>query len=236
MTAFETVKTNGTSHAAPPEVVTPWRGKRAFDLAFTTLAAPLWIPLTLASALAVKLDSPGPVFYRARRTGLGGKEFQLYKLRTMVVNAEKLGGWTSGLGDPRVTRTGRALRKYKLDEMPQFLNVLLGDMSVVGPRPEVSAYTSQYRGDERLILAVKPGLTDFSSIEFSSLDEQVGGVDVDLTFETKVLPIKNQLRVRYVREQSFMTDLRIIGGTVRVLAEKSLRGVWRAIRGSRSGH
>lgn len=232
MTPSETVKTNGAGRsAAPAESVQPWRGKRIFDLAFTLMAAPLWVPVTLASALWVKLDSPGPVFYRARRTGLGGSEFQLYKLRTMVIDAEKLGGWTSGLGDPRVTRSGRILRKYKLDEMPQFINVALGDMSVVGPRPEVAAYTSQYRGDEQLILAVKPGLTDFSSIEFSSLDEQVGGVDVDLTFETKVLPIKNQLRVRYVREQSFLTDLGIIGDTVRVLAAKSLRGLQRAILG-----
>ncbi|MBI2389026.1 MAG: sugar transferase [Deltaproteobacteria bacterium] len=204
--------------------VRPWTGKRLFDVAFALATAPAWASLTAACAVWVKLDSPGPVFYRARRSGRDGRPFRLFKLRTMVVNAENLGGWTTGRGDPRVTRAGRVLRRYKLDEVPQFLNVLLGDMSIVGPRPEVEAYTSQYKGEELVILAVRPGLTDFSSVQFASLDEHVGSVDVDRTFEKTVLPVKNRLRVKYVREQSLLTDVGIIFDTVRVLGEKLVRG------------
>jgi lipopolysaccharide/colanic/teichoic acid biosynthesis glycosyltransferase len=195
--------------------------KRLFDLAVCLAALPFLSVLFLAIGLVIRHESPGPVFYRGLRTGQYGKPFRMTKFRTMVVDAERLGGCTTGLNDPRVFPFGRFLRKYKLDELPQVLNVIRGEMSLVGPRPEVPLYTDQYGGDELLILRVKPGITDFSSIEFSSLDEIVGEGDADRVFEEKVLERKNRLRVRYARERSFLVDLVIIARTIGAIVKKA---------------
>jgi lipopolysaccharide/colanic/teichoic acid biosynthesis glycosyltransferase len=186
---------------------------------FVSLAALfiLW-PLLLIVALAVRFSSPGPIFYRGLRTGLYGKPFRIFKFRTMVPDAETLGGPTTGTNDPRVTPVGRILRRTKLDELPQFLNVLSGNMSLVGPRPEVPEYTSRYQGDELLILAMRPGITDYASIEFADLDDQVGRHDPDTYFRQHILPRKNELRVKYIKNWTLNEDMNILWCTfVRVV-------------------
>jgi lipopolysaccharide/colanic/teichoic acid biosynthesis glycosyltransferase len=196
--------------------------KRLFDLLVCIAASPVLIPVFAIIALLIKIDSRGAVFYRGIRTGRFGRPFRIFKFRTMIPEAERAGGGTTALRDPRITRVGGVLRKYKLDELPQILNVIKGEMSLVGPRPELPEYTREYRGDEELILSVRPGITDHSSILFSSLDEHVGEVDADAVFEKDILPEKNRLRIKYVREQSFRTDLAIIARTFHVVLSKMI--------------
>jgi lipopolysaccharide/colanic/teichoic acid biosynthesis glycosyltransferase len=138
----------------------------------------------------------------------------------MVVDAESQGGGTTALDDPRVFSLGRRLRRAKLDELPQLLNVILGEMSLVGPRPELPRYTDRYDAEQRAILSVRPGITDYSSIRFSSLDTIVGSKDADRSFEEFVLPEKNRLRLEYVRTRSFLGDLRILWLTAWCVARK----------------
>ena len=135
----------------------------------------------------------------------------------MIVNAETVGGLSTARDDPRVTKIGKFLRKYKLDELPQLINVLKGEMSIVGPRPEMPEYTSQYEGDEKIILTVKPGITDYASLEFIQLGEVLGADEPDRIYEEEIKPIKNALRVKYVKEQSFWGDIVIIFRTIRKL-------------------
>jgi lipopolysaccharide/colanic/teichoic acid biosynthesis glycosyltransferase len=196
--------------------------KRAFDIFAASAALLLIWPLLLLIAIMIKLDSPGPAIYRGERTGRYGKAFFIFKFRSMVVDAESLGGYSTAQNDPRVTRIGRLLRRIKLDELPQLFNVLRGEMSVVGPRPEVPAYTRLYAGDELLILTVLPGITDYSSITFSQLDRVLGERDADKVYEEIVRPAKNALRVQYVKKQSLMNDLIIIYRTIVKLAESSI--------------
>lgn len=164
----------------------------------------------LLIAVAIKLGSPGPVFYRGVRTGRYGRPFRIFKYRTMVPNAEALGGGSTAKDDPRITRIGRFLRRHKLDELPQLLNVIQGEMSIVGPRPELPQYTSQYQGEELQILSVRPGITDYASMEFVYLGDILGNEEPDRVYEEKVRPIKNALRIRYVKEQSLRNDIAII--------------------------
>ncbi|HYH09770.1 MAG TPA: sugar transferase [Thermoanaerobaculia bacterium] len=188
--------------------------KRLFDV--TAAAAGLFFlgPLLLLIAAIVKLDSRGPVFYRGRRTGLHGRPFFIYKFRTMVPDAELRGSTATAHRDPRITRVGHLLRKYKLDEFPQLLNVLNGDMSIVGPRPEVEEHTSVYTPEEQVILTVRPGITDYSSIRFVNLGELLGSDDPNRVFIEKYRSEKNRLRIEYVQKQSFLEDLRIIFRTL----------------------
>lgn len=187
--------------------------KRLLDIFLSAVVLIVIWPLLFFIALAVKLTSPGPIFYRGLRSGLFDKKFRILKFRTMVPDAEKCGGPTTGTNDPRVTSVGALLRKTKLDELPQFINVFCGDMSLVGPRPEVPEYTSQYSGDELLILMMRPGITDYASIEFADLDDRVGSDDPDAYFRKHILPRKNQLRVAYVKNWSFMEDINILWRT-----------------------
>jgi len=184
--------------------------KRSFDVLFSLLVLLLICPIILFVAIAIKLSSPGPVFYRGIRTGLHGIPFRILKFRTMVVDAESLGGPTTGTNDKRVTPIGAFLRKTKLDEIPQFINVLTGDMSLVGPRPEVLEYTSTYTGEERCILSMRPGITDYASIEFADLDDRVGDKDPDKYFREHIMPQKTALRIKYVKEWSLWSDFRIL--------------------------
>ncbi len=188
--------------------------KRLFDVASSAIALIALSPLLLAIAAGVKLTSPGPVFYRGVRTGRHGKPFRILKFRTMVVDAAESGGPSTGQDDPRVTRFGAFLRRFKLDELPNLFCVLFGQMSIVGPRPEVPQYTSLYQGEEKLILTVRPGITDLSSIRFIDLASHIGAENVDAAFESRVLPIKNRLRVQYVKERSFWIDMKIIASTL----------------------
>lgn len=196
--------------------------KRIFDLIACLMALPLLLPFFAITAIAIKLDSSGPVFYRGWRTGLGGRPFRIFKFRTMVVDAEKIVGDTTALKDPRITRIGKFLRRCKLDELPQVLNVIKGDMSIVGPRPELAYYTGLYKGEELIILSVRPGITDYSSIKFSALDEVVGAGDADRVFEETVLAKKNELRIKYVKERTFFGDLKLILQTLCLIFRKAL--------------
>jgi lipopolysaccharide/colanic/teichoic acid biosynthesis glycosyltransferase len=188
--------------------------KRAFDVSAAGLGFALLTPVLLIIAIAVRIDSSGPVFYRGLRTGRFGKPFLIYKFRTMVANAESLGGTSTGKADPRITRLGRLLRRYKVDELPQLLNVIRGDMSIVGPRPEVEEYTRLYDKHEEVILTVRPGITDYASVRFRNLDEVLGTEDVDRVYAERIRPIKNELRIKYVLDRSFLTDMAIIARTV----------------------
>lgn len=153
------------------------------------------LPVYIIISLAIIIDSGFPVFYKADRGGYKGVPFKIFKFRSMVKNADKIGGGTTALNDPRITRVGAFLRKTKLDEIPQLFNILNGTMSFIGPRPELLKYTNQYEGEEKLILEVRPGITDYSSIEFINLDEIVGGENADEMYEKHVLKKKNQLRM-----------------------------------------
>ena len=188
--------------------------KRVFDIVVSSCGLVVLAPLIVVTGVLVKLDSDGPVFYRGLRTGLHGKPFRIFKFRTMVLNAEQVGGGSTAKDDPRVTRVARALRRYKLDELPQLINVFRGEMSIVGPRPELPEYTRLYSGGEKLILTIRPGITDYASLEFIRLGEILGNEAPDRYYEEKVLPIKNALRVRYVEERSFFGDLKLIARTL----------------------
>lgn len=192
--------------------------KRVFDILAASAALLLLWPLLLLIAILVKTGSSGPILYRGERTGRYGKPFHILKFRSMVVEAERLGGYSTAQNDPRVTRIGRFLRRFKLDELPQLFNVLRGEMSIVGPRPEVPAYTRLYVGEELLILTVLPGITDYSSIKFSQLDKTLGTEAPDRVYEEIVLPDKNLLRLKYVETQTFWGDMGIIISTMACVA------------------
>jgi len=185
--------------------------KRLLDVIVVALSLVLLGPVLILIALIIKISSPGPVLYRGTRVGLDGKLFAMMKFRTMVVNAESLGGSATAADDPRITTIGKLLRRYKLDELPQFLNVLVGDMSLVGPRPEVQKYVNLYSPEEKAILEVRPGITDWASI-WNSNEAAVleGSRDPEKTYEELIRPTKLALQLLYVREHSFFTDLKIL--------------------------
>lgn len=187
--------------------------KRVLDI---LLALVLLIPgcvVMLPLAVWVKLDSPGPAIYRAVRGGYHNKPFYILKFRSMVVDADKSGGCTA-LNDSRVTRAGRIMRRLKLDELPQLFNILKGDMSFVGPRPELLLYTTQYTPEQECILWVRPGITDRSSIVYIAQDELVGEENPVENFEKYILPEKNRLRVEYAKSQSFALDAGLFFETI----------------------
>ncbi len=189
--------------------------KRWFDILTTFTGLVLLLPFLIVIALAIIADSRGGVFYRQVRVGRGGKKFGLYKFRTMVPDADKQGQLTVGGRDPRVTAVGHFLRTYKLDELPQFINILAGDMSVVGPRPEVPRYVNLYTTAQKKVLTVRPGLTDYASLEFINESEILGrSNDPEQCYIAEVMPAKLQLNLRYIREAGFFTDLRIIFRTM----------------------
>lgn len=191
--------------------------KRLFDIVFSLGALAVLSPLLLAVAAWIRLDSPGPVFYRQVRVGRGGREFRIYKFRTMRQDADRLGPQITVGADHRITAAGALLRKYKIDEFPQFLNVLIGDMSVVGPRPEVPRYVALYPPQTRaLVLSVRPGITDPASIEYRDENDLLGrSDDPHRTYVEQVMPAKLALCERYVRERSLLRDVVVIGQTFR---------------------
>lgn len=192
--------------------------KRLFDLIFAGMALLVLSPLLAGLALWVKLDSAGPVFFRQVRVGRMGREFRIYKFRTMRVDAERFGPQITIGADGRITRSGQFLRRYKLDELPQFINVLLGDMSIVGPRPEVPRYVALYSQTQRdVILSVRPGITDIASLEYRDENDLLGqSTDPERTYVEQVMPAKLALCERYVRERSFINDLVIVARTMGV--------------------
>lgn len=195
--------------------------KRILDMLISGIAIVLLSPLYLIIALAVGVETGFPIFYRAPRGGYKGNSFKICKFRTMVKNADKIGGGTTALNDSRITKVGNFLRKTKLDEIPQLGQVFQGKMSLIGPRPELLKYVEQYQGDELQILEVRPGITDYSSIEFINLDEIVGGENADEMYEKYVLKRKNELRIKYARTVSFKTDMKLLFLTVWKVLEKA---------------
>ena len=186
--------------------------KRAFDIFFSAGALLVLCPMLCVVALWTKLDSAGPVFFRQRRVGLRGREFLIFKFRTMHTDAQTGGPQITVGVDTRITRAGAFLRKYKIDEFPQFINVLIGDMSVVGPRPEVPRYVMLYPSAAReLVLSVRPGITDLASIEYRDESVLLGRIaNPENTYITEVMPAKLAYCERYVRERSFVGDLVIV--------------------------
>ncbi len=198
--------------------------KRALDI---VLALLLLVPCAVVMApiaLAVKLTSKGPVFYRALRGGYHNRPFHILKFRTMVMGADRYSA-TTALNDPRVTKVGRLLRHSKLDELPQLFNILRGEMSFIGPRPELLKYTARYTKEQECILWVRPGVSDPCSIKLICLDELVGHDDPEGVYESKILGEKNRMRVEYARRQSFGLDARVFFHTLRCVAGKNLRGM-----------
>jgi lipopolysaccharide/colanic/teichoic acid biosynthesis glycosyltransferase len=184
--------------------------KNLFDIIVSFILLLLLSPIFFIIGLSIKITSPGHVFYRGVRAGRDDINFKIYKFRTMVIDADKIGGNSTALNDLRLTKIGRFLRKFKMDELPQLINVLKGEMSLVGPRPQVKQYTNLYKGDLKLILKVKPGITDLASLYFLDMDKVLGSQNVDEKYATEIEPIKNILRLRYVKEQSFSLDIRIL--------------------------
>jgi lipopolysaccharide/colanic/teichoic acid biosynthesis glycosyltransferase len=193
-----------------------WLGKRAFDFVFALFALLLLSPLLIVISILIKLESSGPVFFRQERVGLGQKIFCIHKFRSMIQNAENFGlGLTVG-NDSRVTRCGSFLRKYKLDELPQFLDVLYGYMSVVGPRPELPRYVEKYPPEKReKIFLLKPGMTDLASLRFKDENKILDlSIDPEKTYIQEILPIKISYYEEYVKSSGFLLDIKIIFSTI----------------------
>jgi lipopolysaccharide/colanic/teichoic acid biosynthesis glycosyltransferase len=194
--------------------------KRVFDVFVSSLGLLLLAPLMLAIAVAIRLDSPGPVFFRQERVGRYGRVFRIHKFRSMVSDAATRGGDLTVGRDPRVTRTGRFLRHYKLDELPQLIDVIGGEMSLVGPRPELPRYVARYPVEDRaIVLSVRPGITDRASVEFrneSSLLAQAP--DPEEAYVREILPAKLRYYRAYVQERTFAGDLRILVATLCAVA------------------
>ena len=188
--------------------------KRCLDFLLALILLVPGLVLMIPLAVWVKADSKGPVIYKAVRGGYHNQPYRIYKFRSMVVDADKTGGCTAK-NDARVTRAGRVMRRLKLDELPQLFNILKGDMSFVGPRPELLLYTEQYTEEQQCIMWVRPGVTDRSSIVYIAQDEIVGEEDPVANFEKLILPEKNRLRVEYAKSQSFPLDCRLMLETVK---------------------
>ena len=196
--------------------------KRLFDIIFSFFGLIFFLPAFLFLAIAIKLDSSGPVFYRGERTGKNNKPFRIFKFRTMTANAEASGVSSTADDDCRITKTGRFLRKYKLDEAPQFINILRGDMSFVGPRPQVKWATDLYTDEEKIVLNVQPGLTDYASLRFFHEEGEIlkGSSDPDGDYMRKIHPEKTRLQMEYVKNHSFIKDIAIIVETILAVFKK----------------
>ena len=190
--------------------------KRLFDIIFSFLGLVITLPLLILIAILIKLDSRGPVFYRGKRVGRYGKQFRIFKFRTMVPNAEKLGGPSTAADDQRLTRIGNFLKKYQLDELPQLINVLKGEMSLVGPRPEVKMYVDMLSSEEKnKIFSIRPGMTDLASLwNFHEGEILKGSADPEKTYLEKIRPQKIRLQLKYVEKHSFWLDVKIIFKTI----------------------
>ncbi|WP_338951475.1 sugar transferase [Fusobacterium nucleatum] len=189
--------------------------KRIFDIILSLFGLIILLPFMLIIAIFIKLDSKGPIFFRQVRVTKNGREFKIFKYRTMRVGSDKYSQITVGK-DNRITKIGAFLRKYKLDEIPQLINVLLGDMSLVGPRPEVPKYVALYTDEQKEILKVRAGITDYASIEFSDENDLLASEeDPEKAYIEKVMPKKIELNKKYISEISMLTDIKIILITIK---------------------
>ena len=195
--------------------------KRLFDIISSSAGLIFLSPVFLFVAIWIKLDSKGPVFYRQVRVGKNGRDFKIYKFRTMYPGADKKGLITIGGRDPRVTRSGYFIRKYKLDEFPQLINVLVGDMSIVGPRPEVRKYVDLYTEEQLKVLSVKPGITDIASIKYRNENELLDKADnPDKMYTEVIMPDKLKYNLEYIEKASFLYDIKLIFRTFKAVFTK----------------
>jgi lipopolysaccharide/colanic/teichoic acid biosynthesis glycosyltransferase len=195
--------------------------KRLFDTSFSLIGFLVLLPVFLSIAFLIKKEDNGPVFYRGVRVGRHEKPFKIFKFRTMVVNADKMGGPSTADDDPRITKIGKFIRKYKLDELPQLINVLKGEMSIVGPRPEVKHYVDMFTEEEKAILSVRPGITDWASLW--NPDEGAflaGSPDPEETYMKEIRPEKIRLQLKYVKERAFLVDMKIVFMTLKTILLK----------------
>lgn len=185
--------------------------KRIFDIVVSLVILVFFLPVGLLLSIWIFLESRGGVFYRQERIGKDGAKFMMLKFRSMRKNADKLGKLTVGMKDPRITKSGVFIRKYKLDEFPQFINVLFGEMSIVGPRPEVQEYTDLYTEEQRKILSVKPGITDYASIEYFKENEILGkSENPQKDYIEIIMPAKIELNMKYLENPGLSQDLKIM--------------------------
>lgn len=192
--------------------------KRLFDMVFSLALIVVLLPVGIVVSIWIVLDDFGSPFFVQQRVGLSGKNFGLLKFRSMRKNAESKGQLTVGMKDNRITRSGYLIRKYKIDELPQLVNVFLGEMSVVGPRPEVPKYVLLYSEEQQNVLSIKPGITDFASIEYVRENELLSASsDPEKTYIEEIMPAKLELNLKYLREQSFLTDMKIILQTIKAI-------------------
>lgn len=190
--------------------------KRLFDIFFSLIGLVVVSPIFMLLALLIKLESHGPIFFFQTRVGLNNKDFKLFKFRSMYVNAESKGQLTVGAKDPRITKVGYFIRKYKLDELPQLLNVLIGNMSLVGPRPEVRKYVSLYNPEQLKVLTVKPGITDKASILFINENELLAQAENPEEYYIKeIMPAKININLIYIAKPTLLADVGIILQTIR---------------------
>lgn len=191
--------------------------KRFFDFIISLIVLIIFSPLFLILAILIKKDSEGPIFYRQVRIGKDGKPFKIFKFRTMVNNADKSGVTSTKTDDVRITSMGKFIRKYNLDELAQFINVLRGEMSIVGPRPEIPYYANMFTEEEKIILTVKPGITDWACIWNPDEGKLLAGSDdPDRDYLEKIRPEKIRLQLKYVKEHSFWIDFKIMLMTLKV--------------------
>jgi putative undecaprenyl-phosphate galactose phosphotransferase len=184
---------------------------RFFDFILSLVGLVVLAPIFIVLAIWIKTDSKGPVFYKQVRVGQNGIDFGLFKFRSMVVDADKKGLITVGGRDPRITRSGYFIRKYKLDELPQLINVLVGDMSLVGPRPEVRKYVELYTDEQQKVLSVKPGITDYASIEYMDENEILGkSNDPEKTYIEEIMPEKIKYNMKYIQNKNVSEYFKII--------------------------
>lgn len=189
--------------------------KRLFDIVSSGIGLLCLAPVFVVMAIWIKLDSRGPVFYRQTRVGRYGRDFRIFKFRSMRVGSDKGRQITVGERDPRITRSGYFIRRYKIDELPQLINVFLGDMSIVGPRPEVRKYVDLYSEEQRKVFQVRPGITDLASIKYLNENELLSQVDdPDTYYIDVIMPDKLAINLEYIRHQSFMGDIKIIFNTL----------------------
>ena len=192
--------------------------KRLFDICFSFALIIVLLPFAIVVSLWIVFDDFGSPFFVQQRVGLNGRNFGLLKFRSMRKNAESKGQLTVGMKDNRITRSGYVIRKYKIDELPQLINVFLGEMSVVGPRPEVPKYVLLYNEEQQNVLSIKPGITDFASIEYVRENELLSASsDPEKTYIEEIMPAKLELNLKYLREQSFLTDMKIILQTIKAI-------------------
>ncbi len=198
-----------------PYVRKKYISKRIFDIVCSSIGLAVLSPLFLIVAIAIKLNSKGPIFFKQKRVGQYGETFYIYKFRTMVNDAEKLGKQITVGGDNRITSVGKFLRKYKLDELPQLINVVKGDMSLVGPRPEVPRYVNLYTDSQKKVFEVKPGITDIASIEYRNENDILQGVkNPEEYYIDVIMPHKLSLNMKYIENISVLRDIKIIFQTI----------------------